>query len=207
MKAELETLKKISNEYMEGVDKLGPVYEYQTRHAADHLYNDKERERRVAERNADFNGQIDALAQEAREKAAPVIAQLRRAMKEYMTSSTDLAALTALQGLITAGVALTDAEITAFAEKGGYGVLRLLEKPSRGHIKAPSAEAFERAMDDLERHFRDIGCYRSDLAAISTERPWGQGPTVGNVIMKGMIADFPQKLDELAERWALLEKE
>ena len=206
MKNELAELKKISVEYKDAVDELSSAYEYQVRYAEDHLYNDAERERRVAARNADFNGKICALAQKAQADAAQVISQLREEFQEYITTSTNPATIQTVSALLSAGVELSNMEITAFAENGGYGVLRLLEKPSKGHIKAPDPATFEREVSNLERHFRDISSYRGALAAISTERPWGQGPSTGNAIMKEALKHFPEKLDEMAQHWAFLER-
>jgi len=60
----------------------------------------------------------------------------------------------------------------------------------------------------LERLKKISDAYRAtvdELAGISTERPWGQAPAVGSVIMQGMIDKLPAKLDGMAERWAVLE--
>lgn len=203
MKNAFDKLKKISSDYKNAVDALAP--DYQSDGARDHLWSEAEQARRKTERNAAYNAEIDKLARKAQEQAAPVIAELREAVQRYITSSTDPATLTTLQGLIAAGVALTDAEINAFAQKGGYGVLRLLERPSRGHVKAPVPEVYEKELQELERYFRDIKSYRGGLAAISTDRPWGQYPAVGNVIAEGKINGFAGKVDGFAERWAVLE--
>lgn len=157
------------------------------------------------ERNAAYNAEIDKLAQKAQEQAAPVIAELREIVQRYITSSTDPDTLTTLQGLIAAGVDLSETEINAFAEKGGYYVLRLLEKPSRGHITAPRLEKFEAELKTLENHFRDIGSYRGGLASIGPGGYFGQTSTTGSVIMKGMIDGLPGKLDAMSERWTVLE--
>ena len=144
MKNAFDKLKKISSDYKNAVDALTP--DYQSDGARDHLWSEAEQARRKTERNAAYNAEIDKLARKAQEQAAPVIAELREAVQRYITSSTDPATLTTLQGLIAAGVALTDAEINAFAQKGGYGVLRLLERPSRGHVKAPVPEVYEKEL-------------------------------------------------------------
>lgn len=85
-----------------------------------------------------------------------------------------------------------------------YYVLRLLEKPSRGHITAPRLEKFEAEVADLERHFRDILAYRGGLASIGSGGYFGQASTTSSVIMKGMIDGLPGKLEAMAERWAIL---
>ncbi|MEY8262193.1 hypothetical protein AALA80_17915 [Oscillospiraceae bacterium 50-60] len=93
-------------------------------------------------------------------------------------------------------------EIAAFARKGGYGVLRLLEGPSMGRIQAPKPEVSEAKLQDLEIHFRSIGSYRGKLAPISSGHLWGQGTATGSAIMEGMIDKLPAKLDEMAEMWS-----
>jgi len=202
MKTTFERLKKISSNYRAAVDELAPAY---TKDAApDASYNDEIRAERARARNNDYNARIDALARKAQEAAAPEIAELRRAIQAYTTSSTDPATLATLQGLISAGVELSDAEIKAFAQKGGYAVLKLLERPSKGHVKAPDPMRFEQELRDLEIHFKDISTYRGGLAKISPDKPWGLVPVTGNVIMAGRLDKFPAKLDAMAERWACI---
>ena len=198
-----DKLKKISSDYKIAVDALTPDYQHDG--ARDHLWSEEVQARMKTDRNAAYNAEIDKLAQKAQEQAAPVIAELRETVQRYITSSTDPATLTTLQGLIAAGADLSEAEIKAFAEKGGYYVLRLLEKPSRGHITAPSLEKFEAEVADLERHFRDLWAYRGGLASIGSGGYFGQASTTSSVIMKGMIDGLPGKLDAMAERWAVLE--
>ncbi len=91
-----------------------------------------------------------------------------------------------------------------FADGAGYAILRLLEKPSKGHVKAPSLEGYEQELKDLESHFRSISSYRGGMAGISPDRPWGQAPAVGSVIMQGMIDKLPAKMDAMAETWACI---
>jgi len=202
VKTTFEKLKEIASDYRTAVDELAEEYELDGRQ--DYLYNDEIKAQRVQERNADFNERIARVAAKAQEAATPEIAKLRGAIQAYITTSTDPATVQTLQALLSAGVELSSAEIEAFAQKGGYGVLRLLEKPSMGHIVAPSPERYERELKDLERNFRDIGFYRGKLAAIGPGGYFGQGSTVSSVVMQGMIDKLPAKLDAMAERWACI---
>ncbi len=203
MKSIFGKLKQISSDYRAAVDELAEDYELAGRQ--DYLYNNEIKAQRVQQRNADFNNRISQAAARAQEAAAPEIVKLRGAIQAYITDSTDPATVQTRQALLSAGVELSDMEIVAFAEKGGYAVLRLLEKPSKGHVVAPDPMRFEQELRDLEIHFRDIGAYRGGLASISTDRPWGQAPATGSVIVRGMIDKLPAKLDAMAARWAVLE--
>lgn len=202
MKATFERLKKISSNYRAAVDELAEEYELDGRR--DYLYNDEIKNQRVQERNADYNAKIDVLAKKAQETAGPEIVKLRETIQTYITNSTDPATVQTLQALLAAGVELSSAEIEAFVKKGGYAILRLLEGPGKGHIKAPDPMRFEQELKDLATHFEDISTYRGGLAKISPDKPWGLVPVTGNVIMAGRLDKFPAKLDAMAERWACI---
>lgn len=205
MKNAFEKLKKISNGYRAEVDSLAEDYDLDGRQ--DYLYSDEIKAKRLQARNADFNGRIAQAVAKAQEAAAPEIAKLRRAAQAYITNSTDPATVQTLQALLTAGVELSDMEIDAFSKKGGYGVLRLLEKPSKGHIVAPSPEKFEQEIKGIEHHFRDIWAYRGGMASFGPGGYFGQSSAVGNAVMKGMIDKLPAKLDEMSERWSVFDTE
>lgn len=199
MKKAFENLKKISSDYRAFVD--GLTSDYQGQSGQDHLYSDEIKAKLLAERNAAFNAKIDSAAQKAAEMAAVEIAKLRTAMQEYITDSTDSATIQTLQALLSAGVELSTTEINAFAAKGGYGVLRLLSKPSKGHIQAPKPDQLETDLKKLESYFKDISAYRGELSSIGTNSYWGRTPVVGSVIMRGQIDSFAKNVDEIAKRW------
>lgn len=202
MKKVFENLKKISGNYRATVDSLAEDYDLDGR--KDYLYSDEVKAQRLQERNAAFNSRIDAAAAKAKEDAAPEIAKLREALKRYITTSADPTTLATLQSLIAGGVELSGAEIAAFADGAGYAVLRLLEKPSGGHIQAPKLESMEADLKGLETHFKDISAYRGGLASIGAGGYWGQSSAVGSTIMKGQFDSFIEKVDEVAGRWACL---
>lgn len=197
-----EDLKKISSNYRVAVDSLAEDHDLDGR--KDYLYSDEIKAQRLQERNATFNSRIDAMAAKAKEDAAPEIAKLRETLKKYITTSADPATLATLQSLIAGGVELSSAEIAAFADEAGYAVLRLLEKPSGGHIQAPKLEALEADLKELECYFRDISAYRGKLAPIGAGGYWGLSAVVGSTIMKGQIDHFTERMDEVAARWACL---
>lgn len=199
---EFETLKKINDNYKAAIDALSVEYEADA--ARDARYSDELIAQRVAERNARFNTQIDQEAQKAVNAAAPEFVKLREKLRAYITTSADPATLSTLQSLIAGGVELSSAEIAAFADGAGYAVLRLLEKPSGGHIQAPKLEALEADLKELELYFRDISAYRGKLAPIGAGGYWGRSAVVGSTIMKGQIDHFTERTDEVAARWACL---
>lgn len=203
MSKAFENLKKISSDYKTTVDAMS--HEYKADAERDSVYSDELIAQRVADRNARFNAEIDQAAQKAVTAAAPEIAKLREALRKYITTSSDPATLTTLQSLIAGGVELSNAEIAAFADGAGYAVLRLLEKPSKGHIQAPKLEAMETDLKELEVHFHNLSAYRGGMAAASSARPWGQSPAVGNVIAEGQINGFADKVDGIAGRFGNVE--
>lgn len=202
MRTIFERLKTISNEYRNTVDDLSENYELDGRR--DFQFNDEIKSQRLQERNAKFNRLIDDAARKAVEAAAPLIAELREKLKGYITSSDDADMLTTVQALIAGNVTLTDAELAAFSGKGGYATLKLLEKYTHGRVTAPKMNALEADLKELEVFFKDIGCYRAGMAAISQSRPWGQHAVVGNAVVKGQLDHFPDKLTEIQTRWASL---
>lgn len=202
---EFEVLKRISTNYKTAVDALS--VEYETDAARDSRYSDEIKAQRVAERNDRFNAEIDAAARKAVEAAAPEFVKLRERLRTYITTSADPATLSTLQTLISGGVELTDAEIAAFADGAGYVVLRLLEGPSKGRVQAPKLDAMEQDLKSLEAHFRNVRAYRGGMAGASTETFWGRSATVGSAIQQGMIDKFPEKVDEIAGRWACVSGE
>ena len=204
MKTIFERLLKISNDYREKVDDLAQDWDLDGRR--DYLYADEIKAQRVQERNSKFNKLIDEAAQEAAEKAEPEIAKLRECLKQYITGSSDLATLSTLQSLIAAGVQLNNTEINAFAQAGGYGVLKMLERPSGGHIQAPRVEGLKKDVDELTAYFRSIRAYRGEMADATSETFWGMSAPVGSTIQQGMIAGFGAKLDEIQRRWNALER-
>lgn len=201
---QFEQLKRISNNYRAAVDNLAEDYELAGRQ--DYRYNDEIRAQRVRERNVDYNARIDATAARAVEDAASVIDELRAVLKTYITSSDDTGTLAAMQALVISGVTLTDAELAAFSEKGGFVTLKLLEKYSGGRFKAPTVDGLEENLKELETFFKDLSAYRGSLAPINPVRPWGQSPTVGSKIQQGMIEHFSEKLDAMVARWSTLER-
>ncbi len=203
MKNAFEALKRISNDYRATVDGLGEDYELAGRQ--DYLYNDTLKGQRVQQRNADFNERIAQAAARAQTAAGLEIGKLRAALQTYITNSTDPATVQTLQALLAAGVELSDIEIAAFAEKGGYAILKLLEKPSRGHIVAPAPERYKLEMDNLERHFKDLWAYRGSMADFGPGGYAGRSSAVGSVIMQGKLDKFPAEVDAMAQRWAALE--
>lgn len=200
---QIEQLKKISDSYKENIDDLAESYELDTR--KDYLYSDAVQAQRVAERNAKFNRLIDDAARKAVKDAAPLIGELRATLKTYITTSADPTTLATLQSLVSSGIELSSTEIAAFANGAGYAVLRLLEKPSKGHIRAPRVEALEADLKELDAHFQDIGAYRGEMTAFGPGGYFGQSSTVGNIVVKGKIDHFADKLTEIQERWAVLE--
>lgn len=199
MKTVFERLERISDEYRNTVDELSENYELDGRR--DYLFSDAVQAEKVAERNTAFNSRIDAAATKAMKDAAPLIDELRATLKTYITTSANPTTLATLQSLVAGGVELSDAEIAAFADGADYPTLRLLERPSKGHIQAPKPERMEADLKELEAYFRNIRAYRGGLAGATTETFWGRSATVGNVIQKGMIEGFPQKVDEIEGRW------
>lgn len=131
--------------------------------------------------------------------------KLREALRAYITTGSDPVTLSTLQALISGGVELTDAEVTAFADGAGYTVLRLLEGPSKGRVQAPKLDKLEAGLKELEAHFRNLRAYRGGMAAASTERFWGQSATVGSVIQQGMIDKFHEKVDGIAAQWSSID--
>ena len=204
MRAIFEKLKKISAEYRENVDSLAQDYDLESRH--DFQLRDEIKAQRAAERNARFNGLIDRAAQKAMEAAEPEITRLRERLKQYITSSSDPATLSTLQSLLAGGVTLSSAEIEAFADGAGYAVLRLLERPSGGHIQAPRVEGLEKDVDELTAYFRSIRAYRGGMADATSEIFWGMSAPVGSKIQEGMLTHFSEKLDAMQQRWAALER-
>lgn len=199
---EFANLKKINSDYKATVDTL--TAEYNSEAVSDSSYSDALIAQRVTERNARFNERIDQAAKNAVESAAPEISSLRKALKKYITTSADPATLATLQSLIAGGVELSPAEVEAFADGAGYAVLRLLEKHSGGHIKAPKPNGMEKDIGELERHFRNARAYRGGMANATTETFWGQSAVVGSGIQQGMIDKFDRKADEIAGRLACL---
>lgn len=197
---EFETLKKINDNYKAAIDALSVEYEADA--ARDARYSDELIAQRVAERNARFNAEIDAAAKKAVDAAAPEFVKLRERLRTYIATSADPATLSTLQALISGGVELTDAEITAFADGAGYAVLRLLEGPSKGHVQAPKLDKLEVGLKELEAHFRNLRAYRGGVASASAERFWGQSAAVGSGIQAGMIDRFHTKVDEAAAQWS-----
>lgn len=203
MKECFEKLKRINNNYKTTIDALS--VEHETDAARDARYSDELIAQRVAERNARFNAEIDKAAQEAVDKAAPEFAKLRAKLRAYITDTADLATVQTLSALISAGVALSEGEMEAYAQKGGYNALRLLEKPSGGRIQAPKLDAMEQDLKSLEAHFRNLRAYRGGMAGANTERFWGQSATVGSVIQQGMIDKFHEKVDGIAAQWSSID--
>ena len=204
MRTIFERLLKISNIYREKVDDLSRDYDLDARR--DYMFSDTIKAEKVSERNDKFNRLIDQAAEEAAGKAEPEIAKLRECLKQYITGSSDPTTLSTLQSLIAAGVQLNNTEINAFAQVGGYGVLKMLERPSGGHIQAPRVEGLEKDVDELTAYFRSIRAYRGEMADATSETFWGMSAPVGSTIQQGMIEGFGAKLDELAGRWAVLER-
>lgn len=204
MKTIFNRLMKISNEYRENVDSLAQDYDLDSR--KDYQFNAEIKVQRVQERNDKFNRLIDEAAQKAIEAAEPEIIKLRERLKQYVTSSSDPATLSTLQSLLAGGVTLSSAEIEAFADGAGYAVLRLLEKPSGGHIQAPSLAGMEKDVKELAAYFQSIRAYRGAIAGASTETFWGMSAPVGSTIQQGMIEGFGAKLDAMRQRWSVLER-
>lgn len=203
MKECFEKLKKVNDEYRADVDSLSEDYDLDGRR--DYLYSDEVKAQRVQERNARFNAEIDTAAKKAVDKAAPEFVKLREALRSYITTGSDPVTLSTLQALISGGVELTDAEITAFADGAGYAVLRLLEGPSNGHVQAPKLDKLEAGLKELEAHFRNLRVYRGGMAAASAEGAWGMSATVGSVIQQGMIDKFREKVDGIAAQWSSID--
>ncbi|MEY8262192.1 hypothetical protein AALA80_17910 [Oscillospiraceae bacterium 50-60] len=99
METAFEKLKKISAKYKTDVNELAEEYDLAGRR--DYLWSDAEQARMKAERDVDFNGRIDTLAQKAQDAAAPIITELRGAVEAYVTNSTDPDTLATLQGLLS----------------------------------------------------------------------------------------------------------
>lgn len=196
---EFEVLMKLSDDYKADVDSLSEDYDLDGRR--DYQFSDEIKAQRVAERNARFNSEIDAAAKKAVDAAAPEFAKLREKLRAYITSNADPATLSTLQALIAGGVQLNDSEIAAFADGAGYAVLRLLEGPSKGRVRAPELDKLEAGLKELEAHFRNLRAYRGGMAGASTETFWGQSAAVGSVIQQGMIDRFHAKVDEAATQW------
>lgn len=194
-----ENLKKINDGYKTAIDALS--VEFETDAARDARYSDEIKAQRVAERNARFNTEIDAAAKKAVDAATPEFAKLREKLRVYITTSADPATLATLQSLIAGGVELNDAEVAAFADGAGYAVLRLLEGPSKGRVRAPELDKLEAGLKELEAHFRNLRAYRGGMAGASTETFWGQSAAVGSVIQQGMIDKFHEKVDGIAAQW------
>lgn len=204
MKTIFDHLLKISNNYKETVDDLAQDCDLDGRR--DYLYADEIKAQRVQERNSKFNKLVDRAAEEAAERAMPEIGKLRERLKQYVTSSSNPAAMQTLQALLAGGVELSSAELAAFAEGADYATLRLLEKPSGGHIQAPSLADMEKDVKELAAHFRSLRAYRGAIAGASTEIFWGMPAPVGSKIQEGMLTHFPEKLDAMQQRWAILER-
>lgn len=171
---EFETLKKINDNYKAAIDALSVEYEADA--ARDARYSDELIAQRVAERNARFNAEIDAAAKKAVDAAAPEFVKLRERLRTYIATSADPATLSTLQALISGGVELTDAEITAFADGAGYAVLRLLEGPSKGHVQAPKLDKLEVGLKELEAHFRTCGLIAAGWPAPARKDSGGKAP-------------------------------
>lgn len=200
----LGNLRKISDNYRATVDSLSGAYTLECQN--DLRFSDEIKAKRLSERNARFNAEIDLAAKKATEKAASEISVLREALKSYITSSSDPDTLSTLQSLIAGGVELSNAEIDTFANGAGYAILRLLEKPSHGKIQAPDVGILEGDLKDLERHFKNISAYRGELTSIGTGGYLGQQSTaMGNVIMQVQMERLPQKMEEISNRWSFLE--
>lgn len=203
MKEHFEKLKKIYADYKTAVDALAPAYVKDA--APDASYNDTIQAERAQARNEKFNAEIDRLAAKAEADATTEIEKLRAAVHSYIVNSTDPATVQTLQALLSAGVELSSAEIDSFAQKGGYAVLRMLERHSGGHVQAPSLEQFNQDVKDVILHVQGLKYYRGELAAIGTGGLFGQSAEMSNIVVGGWFNTFPAELDKMAERWAVLE--
>lgn len=195
---EFETFKKLSTDYKVAVDALGEPYKRET--ASDLPYSTETIVRRVEERNDRYNDKIESLAASAADKAAPEIGKLRDKLGAYITRS-DPDKIATLQALIASGVELTSFEIESFARGACYAVLKLLERPSKGHVQAPDVDALRRDLRKIETHFQNLQFYRGDLAKIGTLSMFGQSSTVSSIAVSNSIDGFPAHLDEIATRW------
>lgn len=195
-----EKLKKISDNYKESTDDMAENCVLDS--YKDFRYSDAVKTEREQKRNTQFHAAVDEAVQKAVKDAEPLIGKLRTALKRYVVTSSDQAALETLRYLIAGGIGLTDLELEAFADRGGYAIMRLLENHSKGRISAPKLAELEADTKELEAHFRDLTAYRGDMAATSTARPWGQSPTLGNALEANRINGFKAKLEEMETRWA-----
>lgn len=204
MKKSFEKLKTINLDYKATVDALAGSYAEAG--LCDRQYNDEIKAQRLTERNVDYNARIDAAAEKALAEATLEIDKLRGAMRAYITGSDDAAALAAAQALVSAGVELSDTELAAFSEKGGFATLKLLEKHTGGKVETPDLEKFNTELREVQGHFNSIKNYRGGLAHVGPASPWGNAlsPVVSNEVHRGLIDKFGEKLDEMAERWACL---
>lgn len=171
---EFESLKKINSNYRDAVDSLSEDYDLDGRR--DYQFSDEIKAQRLQERNSRFNSEIDAAAKKAVDAAAPEFVKLRERLRTYIATSADPATLSTLQALISGGVELTDAEITAFADGAGYAVLRLLEGPSKGHVQAPKLDKLEVGLKELEAHFRTCGLIAAGWPAPARKDSGGKAP-------------------------------
>lgn len=198
-----EKLKKISDSYKKTATDIAENYDLDGR--KDYLYSDEVKGQREAERNIRFNAEIDKAAEKALSEAMAEIDKLRGAVREYVVSSDDAAALAALQALVSSGVELSDSELAAFSQKGGFATWKLLEKSSGGKVRAPRLERLEEDLGELTSFFKNVVFFRGGLGGINVARPWGQSGTFGDVVMRGQLDKFPEKLSQMQERWEKIE--
>ena len=207
MLAEFKDLITFSEQYKTAVD---AVYaEYKQEEARDTRYSDEVRAQRAARRNAEANQKIDSAAENALNRAAQSIERLRGKMQAYVTDPGDAAALQALQALTVSGVELSASEIDAFAQKGGYAILRILEKASGGRFSAPSLDTMETDLKDLESYFRSLVSYRGALCGISPllpqNKPQNKFFSAISAAREGVIERFSGTVEKMSERWSVIE--
>lgn len=195
-----DTIKQASAGFVAAVDSMIP--DYQREANADRQYNADLQQQRRADRNTNTRRAVEAAAAAAKSAADAAISEMKGDFDAYMMKSHP--ALPTLQAMLSAGVQLTEQEIKTFAQTQNFAILRLLEKPSRGHIVAPDRARFDNDMQELTSLFNSLAGYcgpNAELLDTIPARNGGLSPRVYATVIKAQLANLPAKLAEISERW------
>ena len=203
-----EIIGKASRDFIKSVDSIIP--EIQAEAERDKSFADFVQRDRQAARREYAAKIINDGAAAAKRTAQAEIDAMRSAFKKYMTTTKDPGALQSLQALISGGVELSPAEVEAFAATGDYATLRLLEPHSKGRVKAPGLEEFDRDMKELALYFDGLSSYcgpACELADYTTARYFGMPPKTAGTVVKGRADNFQATLEEIATRWNVVKED
>ena len=207
-RSHFETIQQAAAAHIKKIDELAAAATQEAK--TDHLFADVVQAERKERRRAGAMEIISESAAAAKQKAVTEIENMRKAFSTHMTTTTDPGALQSLQALISAGITLSQSEVDAFAATGDYAALRLLEQHTKGRVKAPTLENFNKDMTDISLYFDLLAAYSGpghELADAVTARPWGQSPTVAGAMLEGQTRHFPAMLDEISSRWDVVKED